>query len=130
MFDAVVVVGPGYKAPTFAELRGPFLQDEKTECTARLVEFRASWEHARCTVMSDGWTNVARSGSEAEARSGSAERGSVIFQKSRKRSVRGSVCYIYIYILYFFAFILKTNIPNTKLIVEDMKTCIFLHKSR
>ncbi len=62
-------------------------------------------------------------------RSGSAERGSVIFQKSRRRSVRGSVCYIYIF-LYFFAFILKTNIPNTKLTVEDMKTCIFLHKSR
>eukprot|EP00253_Pinus_taeda_P014640 PITA_14640 len=43
MFDVVVVVGPGYKAPTFAELRGPLLQDEKTECTARLAEFRASW---------------------------------------------------------------------------------------
>eukprot|EP00253_Pinus_taeda_P001621 PITA_01621 len=57
MFDVVVVVGPGYKAPTFAELRGPLLQDEKTNCTARLAEFRASWEHTGCTVMSDGWIN-------------------------------------------------------------------------
>eukprot|EP00253_Pinus_taeda_P027205 PITA_27205 len=57
MFEAVVVVGPGYKAPTFVELRGPLLQDEKTECTPRLAEFRASWEHTGCTVMSDGWTD-------------------------------------------------------------------------
>eukprot|EP00253_Pinus_taeda_P002491 PITA_02491 len=57
MFDAVAVIGSGYKAPTFAELRGPLLQDEKTECTARLAEFRASWEHTGCTVMSDGWTD-------------------------------------------------------------------------
>eukprot|EP00253_Pinus_taeda_P032382 PITA_32382 len=57
MFDVVVVVGPRYKTPTFAELRGPLLQDEKTDCTARLAKFRASWEQTRCTVMSDGWTD-------------------------------------------------------------------------
>ena len=57
MFDAVAVVGPGYKAPTFAQLRGPLLQEEKNDCTARLEEFRASWEHTGCTVMSDGWTD-------------------------------------------------------------------------
>eukprot|EP00253_Pinus_taeda_P033801 PITA_33801 len=57
MFDVVAVVGLGYKAPTFAELRGPLLQDEKTDCTARLAEFRASWEHTGCIVMSDGWTD-------------------------------------------------------------------------
>eukprot|EP00253_Pinus_taeda_P004357 PITA_04357 len=57
MFDVVAVVGPGYKAPTFAELRGPLLQNEKTECTTRLAEFRASWEYTGCTVMSNGWTD-------------------------------------------------------------------------
>lgn len=57
MFDVVALVGLGYKAPTFAELRGPLLQDEKNDCTARLAEFRASWEHTGCTVMSDGWTD-------------------------------------------------------------------------
>eukprot|EP00253_Pinus_taeda_P004477 PITA_04477 len=57
MFDVVAVVGPGYKAPTFAELRGPLLQNEKTECIARLAEFKASWEYIGCTVMSDGWTD-------------------------------------------------------------------------
>jgi len=69
--------------------------------------------------------NVGRSGGEAEAFFGS---GSVIFQKSRKQSVRGSICYIYIF--FFLHLYSKTNIPNSKLIVEDMKTCIFFHKSR
>eukprot|EP00253_Pinus_taeda_P006025 PITA_06025 len=43
--------------PTFADLRGPLLQDENTDCIARFAEFRASWEHTGCTVMSDGWTD-------------------------------------------------------------------------
>jgi hypothetical protein len=38
MCDAIVVVGPGYKSPTFEELRGPS-------------------EISSCTVMSDGWTD-------------------------------------------------------------------------
>eukprot|EP00253_Pinus_taeda_P004546 PITA_04546 len=57
MFDVAAGVGPGYKAPTFVELRGPLLQDEKTDCTSRLEKFRASWEHTGCTIMSDGWTD-------------------------------------------------------------------------
>jgi hypothetical protein len=55
MFDAVVVVGPGYKAPTYEELRGPILQNEKIDCASRLEELKASWEITGCTVMSDGW---------------------------------------------------------------------------
>jgi hypothetical protein len=40
MFDAVVVVGPGYKAPTYEELRGPILQNEKLDCASRLEELK------------------------------------------------------------------------------------------
>jgi hypothetical protein len=57
MFDAVVVVGPGYKAPTYEELRGPILQNEKIDCASRLEELKASWEITGCIVMSDGWTD-------------------------------------------------------------------------
>jgi len=53
MFNVVVVVGPRYKAPTFAELRGPLLQNEKADCTVRLEKFRSSWKHTGCIVMSD-----------------------------------------------------------------------------
>ena len=55
--------------------------------------------------------------------------GSGDAKASFSKNLGSEVFAIYIF-LYFFAFILKTNIPNTKLIVEDMKTCIFLHKSR
>jgi len=68
-------------------------------------------------------------GGEAEACFGS-EAAEASFSKNLGSEASAEASAIYIYILYFFAFILKTNIPNTKLIVEDMKTCIFLHKSR
>jgi hypothetical protein len=55
MFDAVAIVGRGYKAPTFKELREPILQNEKVDCTSRLGELKASWEITRCTVMPDDW---------------------------------------------------------------------------
>jgi hypothetical protein len=57
MCDAIVVVGPGYKIPTFEELRGPILQEEKKDINSRLAEFKQSWEISGCTVMSDGWTD-------------------------------------------------------------------------
>jgi hypothetical protein len=57
MCDAIVVVGPGYKSPTFEELRGPILQEEKADINSRLAEFKKSWEIFGCIVMSDGWTN-------------------------------------------------------------------------
>jgi len=57
MFDVVVVVGLGYKAPTFTELKRPLFQDEKIDCTSRLEEFMAPWEQTGCAVMSDGWTD-------------------------------------------------------------------------
>ena len=57
MFEAVAIVGPGYRPPTYEELRGPILQNEKVDTTHRLEELRASWEFTGCTVMSDGWTD-------------------------------------------------------------------------
>jgi hypothetical protein len=57
MSDAIAVVGPGYKIPTFEELRGPILQEEKKDINSRLVEFKKSWEISGCIVMSDGWTD-------------------------------------------------------------------------
>jgi hypothetical protein len=57
MFDVVAIIGPEYKAPTYDELRGPILRNEKVDCTRRLEELKASWEITGCTMMSDGWTN-------------------------------------------------------------------------
>jgi hypothetical protein len=57
MFEAASIVGPRYKPPTYDELRGPILQNEKADCTQRLQELRDSWQFTGCTVMSDGWTD-------------------------------------------------------------------------
>jgi hypothetical protein len=57
MFDAVVVVGPGYKVPTYEELRRPILHNEKLDCASRLEELKGSWEITGCTMMSDGWAD-------------------------------------------------------------------------
>ena len=42
MFEAAALVGGGFKPPTYEELRGPILQDEKADCTRRLEEFQRS----------------------------------------------------------------------------------------
>ena len=58
MFEVTTIVGPGFKPPSNEELRGPILQDEKTDCTHRLEELQRSWDLTRCSVMSDGWTDM------------------------------------------------------------------------
>jgi len=55
--DVIAVIGPRYKVPSYDDFRGFILQNEKIDYTKRLEEFRASWAHTGCTVMSDGWTN-------------------------------------------------------------------------
>jgi hypothetical protein len=57
MFDAIVIVGMGYKVPTYEELRGPILQNENLDCARRLEELKGSWEITGCIVKSDGWTD-------------------------------------------------------------------------
>jgi hypothetical protein len=54
MFDVVTIIGPEYKAPTYDELRGPILPNEKLDCTYRLEEHQESWETTTCNVMLDG----------------------------------------------------------------------------
>ena len=58
MFEVAALVGAGFKPPSYEELRGPILQDEKADCTRRLEELQRSWELTGCSVMSDGWTDM------------------------------------------------------------------------
>jgi hypothetical protein len=57
MFEAVAIGCPGYRAPSYHDLRGRLLQGEKVDCTQRLAQPRETWKTTRCTVMSDGWTD-------------------------------------------------------------------------
>jgi hypothetical protein len=38
MFKVVAIVGPRYKPPTYEELKGPILDNEKANCTTKLQE--------------------------------------------------------------------------------------------
>ena len=58
MFEATAIDGSRFKPPNYEELRGPILQDEKADCTHRLEEFQKSWDLTRCSLMSDGWTDI------------------------------------------------------------------------
>jgi hypothetical protein len=57
MFEDAAIVGPGYRGPTYQDLRGCLLQGEKVDCTERIAQLRETWKTTRCTVMSDGWTD-------------------------------------------------------------------------
>lgn len=57
MFDVVSIVDPGYKTPSYNELRGHIIQNKKVDCTTRLEEFKASWKNTGCILMLDGWAN-------------------------------------------------------------------------
>jgi hypothetical protein len=57
MFEAAAIVGPGYRGPSYHDLRGRLLQGEKADCTERLAQLRETWKTTGCTVMSDGWTD-------------------------------------------------------------------------
>jgi hypothetical protein len=57
MFKFVAIVVPGYRSPSYHDLRGCLLQGEKAHCTQRLAQLRETWKITECTVMSDGWSD-------------------------------------------------------------------------
>jgi hypothetical protein len=57
MFEVVAIVGPGYRGPSYQDLRGRLLQGENVDCTERLAQLKETWKTTICTVMSDGWTD-------------------------------------------------------------------------
>ncbi|CAN1160599.1 hypothetical protein LINPERPRIM_LOCUS37668 [Linum perenne] len=60
MFDLVARHGPGFKPPSYHEVRETFLQEEKKEVDAKLGHFRDEWKSVGCTIMSYGWTDTRR----------------------------------------------------------------------
>ncbi|CAD6244751.1 unnamed protein product [Miscanthus lutarioriparius] len=57
MCEAIGQYGPGYKPPSFHEVRVPWL-GKAVEQTNKLKEkHEAAWKQYGCTLMSDGWTD-------------------------------------------------------------------------
>ncbi|XP_054816866.1 uncharacterized protein LOC129316465 [Prosopis cineraria] len=55
MIDAISVIGPGYKGPTYHAVRTKLLQDMKKEVQLLVDECRNFWAEIGCTIMADGW---------------------------------------------------------------------------
>ncbi|KAL0325294.1 UNVERIFIED_CONTAM: hypothetical protein Sradi_5098700 [Sesamum radiatum] len=57
MFDAAIAIGPGYKVPTYHDLRLPLLKNFKKELQLWVDNIRNIWVDCGCTIMGDGWTD-------------------------------------------------------------------------
>ena len=57
MLDVVAAIGPGYKGPTYYQLRVNLLKDVKKEVQLLVNFYREAWVKVRCTIMGDGWTD-------------------------------------------------------------------------
>ena len=57
MIDAIASIRPGFKGPSFHDLRGPLLKDIVNNVHKYLVEIKADWKLYGCSIMADGWSN-------------------------------------------------------------------------
>uniref|UniRef100_A0A6N2KIC4 BED-type domain-containing protein n=1 Tax=Salix viminalis TaxID=40686 RepID=A0A6N2KIC4_SALVM len=57
MLDAVASIGPGFKGPSFHDLRGPLLKDVVHNVHEYILNIKADWRVYGCSIMADGWTN-------------------------------------------------------------------------
>ncbi|XP_072090528.1 uncharacterized protein [Arachis hypogaea] len=55
--DGVAAIGPGFKGPSYDEMRVHLLADLKKECQLLVEGYRSSWKRIGCTLMADGWTD-------------------------------------------------------------------------
>ncbi|XP_015949126.1 uncharacterized protein LOC107474054 [Arachis duranensis] len=55
--DGVAAIGPGFKGPSYDEMRVHLLADLKRECQLLVEKYRSSWKSTGCTLMADGWTD-------------------------------------------------------------------------
>ncbi|KAI0524227.1 hypothetical protein KFK09_003591 [Dendrobium nobile] len=55
--DAIAAIGPGYKLPSYHNMRVNLLRDCKEECMLLIDSYRQTWKETGCTLMADGWTD-------------------------------------------------------------------------
>ncbi|XP_075665887.1 uncharacterized protein LOC142635638 [Castanea sativa] len=54
MIDSIASIGPGFKGPSFYELRGPLLRNAVHEVNDFLLDIKNDWKVYGCSVMSMG----------------------------------------------------------------------------
>ncbi|CAI0443975.1 unnamed protein product [Linum tenue] len=60
MWKDVARHGPGFKPPSYHELRETFMKEEIKVVEEKLEIFKDEWKTMGCTIMSDGWTDRKR----------------------------------------------------------------------
>eukprot|EP01018_Ginkgo_biloba_P024599 Gb_37453 [translate_table: standard] len=58
MIQQVMDFGKGYKPPSCEALRTTILQRSKEILTNKLESIKETWKHTRCTIISDGWSDM------------------------------------------------------------------------
>ncbi|XP_025661759.1 uncharacterized protein [Arachis hypogaea] len=56
--DGVAAIGPGFKGPSYDEMRVHLLADLKKECQLLVEGYRSSWKRTGCTLMWVGSSNI------------------------------------------------------------------------
>ena len=57
MLDAVTSMGPGFKGPSYHDLRGSLLKDVVHDIHEYILSIKADWRLYGCSIMVDGWSN-------------------------------------------------------------------------
>ncbi|CAN1132636.1 hypothetical protein LINPERHAP2_LOCUS7153 [Linum perenne] len=60
MFELAARHGPGFKPPSYHEIRETLLKEELEEVESKLCIFINEWTKVGCSIMSDGWTDRKR----------------------------------------------------------------------
>ncbi|KAJ6907909.1 hypothetical protein NC651_018370 [Populus alba x Populus x berolinensis] len=57
MIDVIASMKPGFKGPSYHDLRGPLLKGVVHDVHEYLFEIKADWKLYGCSIMADGWSN-------------------------------------------------------------------------
>jgi len=58
MLESIGQYGPGYRSPSYHEIRQPLLEKAVKRTTELRKKHEEAWKEYGCTLMSDGWTDT------------------------------------------------------------------------
>ena len=58
--EMVAKHGPGFKPPSYYDIREKYLKQEVDQTMNLLEEYKLEWKKTGCSIMSDGWTDKKR----------------------------------------------------------------------
>jgi len=58
MLESIGQYGPGYRSPSYHEIRNPLLDRAVNKTEELRKKHEDAWKEYGCTIMSDGWTDT------------------------------------------------------------------------